>query len=198
MRALLQLTLSCVVLGAGVALLLTAELGSDGYSTLVSGLALASGLPFWSVNVCLGVVLIALAWTRGVRPGPGTVVQPVVVGLTVSALLAAAATPEDAVVRAVLAALALPVLALGVAGYLAVEAGAGPAEAAGQAFDPPVPFGWSYTVLQVGGALVGWACGAAVGPGTVLVALTIGPIVDLLRPRLPQPRLRPAAPAPRR
>lgn len=198
MRALLQLTLSCVVLGAGVALLLTAELGSDGYSTLVSGLALASGLPFWSVNVSLGVVLIALAWTRGVRPGPGTVVQPVVVGLTVSALLAAAATPEDAVVRAVLAALALPVLALGVAGYLAVEAGAGPAEAAGQAFDPPVPFGWSYTVLQVGGALVGWACGAAVGPGTVLVALTIGPIVDLLRPRLPQPRLRPAAPAPRR
>lgn len=198
MRALLQLTLSCVVLGAGVALLLTAELGSDGYSTLVSGLALASGLPFWSVNVSLGVVLIALAWTRGVRPGPGTVVQPVVVGLTVSALLAAAATPEDAVVRAVLAALALPVLALGVAGYLAVEAGAGPAEAAGQAFDPPVPFGWSYTVLQVGGALVGWACGAAVGPGTVLVALTIGPIVDLLRPRLPQPRLRPAAPTPRR
>lgn len=198
MRALLQLTLSCVVLGAGVALLLTAELGSDGYSTLVSGLALASGLPFWSVNVSLGVVLIALAWARGVRPGPGTVVQPVVVGLTVSALLTAAATPEDAVVRTVLAVLALPVLALGVAGYLAVEAGAGPAEAAGQAFDPPVPFGWSYTVLQVGGALVGWACGAAVGPGTVLVALTIGPIVDLLRPRLPQPRLRPAAPAPRR
>ena len=44
----LQLVLSCVVLGVGVALLLDASLGSDGYSSLVSGLTLATGVPFAS------------------------------------------------------------------------------------------------------------------------------------------------------
>ena len=38
----------CVVLGVGVGLLLTADLGSDGYSTLVNGIALSTGLSFWS------------------------------------------------------------------------------------------------------------------------------------------------------
>ena len=36
---LLLLVAGCVVLGLGVGLLLTADLGSDGYSTLVNGIA---------------------------------------------------------------------------------------------------------------------------------------------------------------
>jgi hypothetical protein len=63
--------------------------------------------------------------------------------------------------------LAIPVLAVGVAGYLASGAGAGPSEAAALAFDPAVPFRWSYSLLQGGGALVGWLLGAAIGPDTV-------------------------------
>ncbi len=50
-----------------------------------------------------------------------------------------------------------------VAGYLAADAGAGPTEAAAIAMDPPVPFKWSYSVVQGGGALLGWLCGAAIG-----------------------------------
>ena len=34
-------------------------------------------------------------------------------------------------------------------------------------------------MLQVGGALGGWALGAAVGPGTLITALLVGPAVDL-------------------
>jgi uncharacterized membrane protein YczE len=44
-----------------------------------------------------------------------------------------------------------------------------------------VAFRWSYTVLQAGGALAGWALGAAVGPGTIVTALLVGPAVDLAR-----------------
>ena len=42
----MQLVISCAVLGVGVAFLLDAALGSDGYSTLISGLTKTSGLPF--------------------------------------------------------------------------------------------------------------------------------------------------------
>ena len=58
------------------------------------------------------------------------------------------------------------------------------ATTAALAFDPPVPFRWSYSVLQGGGALVGWLLGAAIGPGTVLVIFLLGPAVDLVSRRV--------------
>jgi uncharacterized membrane protein YczE len=183
-RRLTQLVLSCVVLGIGVALLLSAALGSDGYSTFVNGLSLSLHLPFVAVNCALGVVLVAMAWWRGLVPGAGTVVQPVVVGLTVSIALDALPTPHGAGLRAAMLVLAFIVLSLGIAGYLGSGTGAGPTEAAALAFDPPIPFRWSYTAVQAGGALGGWLLGAAIGPGTLLVIGLIGPFVDLLGHRL--------------
>ena len=182
-RAVVTLVVSCVVLGVGIAMLLRAALGSDGYSSLVNGISLATGLPFVVVNCLVGVVLVAMAWLRGLRPGLGTIVQPVVVGFTVSVAMAVLQEPDHIVWRAVLLALAFPVLAVGVAGYLGSGTGAGPTEAAALAWDPPLPFKWSYTIVQGGGALVGWLLGAAIGPGTVLVILLLGPAVDLLSRR---------------
>ena len=180
---ILRLLVSCVVLGIGVALLLEAALGSDGYSTLINGLSITTGAPFVFVNCLVGVLLVAMAWARGLRPGPGTIVQPVVVGLTVSAAMAVIQQPDQPAPRVALLVLAFPLLVVGVAGYLGSGTGAGPTEAAALAFDPPVPFRWSYSVVQGGGAIVGWLLGAAIGPGTVLVIFLLGPAVDLLSRR---------------
>ncbi|HLS41383.1 MAG TPA: hypothetical protein VK038_11525 [Ornithinicoccus sp.] len=102
--------------------------------------------------------------------------------------------PESLALRGVEMVAGLLVLAVGVAGYLAVELGAGPAEAAALAFDPPVPFRWSYTVLQVTSMGVGWVLGADVGVATVLVSLLLGQLVARLQPLLTPATLRRAAP----
>jgi uncharacterized protein len=189
-RRLVQLVLSCAVLGIGVSLLLDARLGSDGYSTLLNGLTLATGWSFLLVSMVVGVALLALAWLRGRRPGIGTVVQTVGVGATINVVLPLLPGPESLPLRGLEVALGLLVLAVGVAGYLAVDLGAGPAEAAAQAFEPGVPFGWSYTILQVTGMFVGWLLGADVGIATLLVALLIGPMVERLQPFLTPAALR--------
>jgi uncharacterized protein len=178
-RRTAMLIVGCVVLGVGVALLLAADLGSDGYSTFVNGLTITTGVDFWIVNLVVGVVLVALAVLRKVYPGIDTVVQVVLVGVTVSVVLGLLATPDALVSRAALLAAAFPVLALGIALYLGSHTGAGPAEAAALAWDPPVPFKWSYSVVQGGGALGGWLLGATVGVGTLAVILLLGPAVDL-------------------
>lgn len=182
MPSLGRLTLlvgGCVVLGVGVALLLTADLGSDGYSTLVNGIALSTGLQFWLANLVVGVVFVAAAAARKVYPGVGTVVQVGLVGVTVSVALDLMSTPDGWPLRIGLLVLAFPVLAIGIAAYLGSRTGAGPAEAAGLAWDPPVPFRWSYSAVQGGGALAGWLLGATIGPGTIAVILLLGPLVDL-------------------
>ena len=179
----IALVASCVVLGVGVALLLEAALGSDGYSTLINGLTMATGTPFVVVNCVVGVLLVAMAWVRGLRPGIGTIVQPVVVGFTVSGVMSVLDSPDDLALRVALLLVAFPVLAVGVAGYLGSGTGAGPTEAAALAWDPPLPFKWSYSLVQGGGALAGWLLGAAIGPGTLLVIFLLGPAVDLLARR---------------
>jgi uncharacterized membrane protein YczE len=197
-RRVAQLVLSCVVLGVGVALLLRAALGSDGYSTLINGLSLSLDVPFVAVNAVVGLVLVVLAWSRHVIPGLGTIVQPAVVGFTVSGVMSLVAEPDGLQARGLMLAVAFPVLAVGVAGYLGSGTGAGPTEAAAIAFDPPVPFRWSYGIVQGGGALIGWLLGAAIGVGTILVIVLLGPMVDLVSRRVRAFRLpaTPVVPAP--
>ena len=126
-----------------------------------------------------------MAWFRGLRPGIGTIVQPVVVGVTVSIMLKVVDEPSDIGPRIGLLAASFVLVAIGVAGYLGSRTGAGPTEAAALAFDPPVPFRWSYSVVQGTGALVGWLLGADIGPGTILVILALGPVIDRLLARVP-------------
>ena len=174
-----MLLVGCIILGAGVAMLLTADLGSDGYSTFVNGISLSTGMEFWIANAIVGAVLVVLAALRHVRPGVGTVVQVVLVGVVVGVVLDLLETPDDLVWRGVLLAAAFPVLAVGIALYLGSHTGAGPAEAAALAWDPPVAFRWSYSVVQGGGALGGWLLGATIGVGTLAVIFLLGPAVDL-------------------
>ena len=169
----------CVVLGTGVGLLLTADLGSDGYSTLVNGIALTTGLSFWVANLLVSLVFLAAAAGRKVYPGVGTVVQILLVGVTVTVALELMSPPDAWPARIALLVGAFPVLAVGIATYLGSNTGAGPAEAAALAWDPPVPFKWTYSVIQGGGALGGWLLGATIGAGTIAVILILGPLVDV-------------------
>jgi uncharacterized membrane protein YczE len=176
---LLLLVVGCVVLGVGVGLLLTADLGSDGYSTLVNGISRSTGVSFAICNLAVSAVFLVVAALRHLFPDVGTVVQIVVVGFTVSFLIDALDTPDALAGRSAYLVVAFPVLAAGIAAYLGSNLGAGPAEAAALAWDPPVPFKWSYSCVQGGGAVIGWMLGAAIGPGTLAVVFLLGPAVDL-------------------
>lgn len=176
-RALLLLS-GCVILGIGVALILLADLGSDGFSTLVNGFRLATGLSFFLSNVVISAAFLLLAATRRVFPGIGTLVQITVVGGVASLVLGAFEIPDSLGARLLLLAAALPVIAVGITLYLGARLGAGPIEAAGLAFDPPIPFRWSYNTVQAVAAVTGWLLGATLGVATVVVIIVLGPLVD--------------------
>jgi uncharacterized membrane protein YczE len=113
------------------------------------------------------------------------VVQWLLVGFVVSGALAVIPPVGSTPGRVLVLAGALLLLTLGIAGYLATHTGAGPVEAVALAWDPPVPFRWTYVAVQGGGSLVGWLLGASIGPGTVAVVVLLGPAVDLVLRRAP-------------
>jgi len=173
------LVIGCVVLGIGVGLLLTADLGSDGYSTLVNGISRTTGVSFALCNLGVSAAFLVIAAMRRLFPDVGTVIQVVIVGFTVTWMIDWLEIPDPLAGRSAYLVLAFPVVAAGIAAYLGANLGAGPAEAAALAWDPPLPFKWSYSCVQGGGAVVGWLLGAAIGPGTLAVVFLLGPAVDL-------------------
>lgn len=176
----------CVVVGCGVGLVLRARLGSDGYSTAIYGLSDWARLPYAVANWGVGLGCVLCAYLRGVRPGVATIVHPLVVGGTVDLVLRG--TPTTALpARIMLLMSGTLVLSAGVALYLSASWGSGPFESVAFAL-APVPFRAAYIILQAAGTCLGWVLDAPVGPGTLLIVFAVGPLVAIIRHRLPSPR----------
>jgi uncharacterized protein len=181
-RRFTLLVLGSTTLGLGVALLLNTHLGSDGYSTLLQGTSIALAVPFVVATIGLATLFVGIGWLRGLRPGWGTVIQPVSVGVVVTLVMPYFPEPSQLPWRIAQFALGLLVLCVGIAAYLAADLGIGPAEVVARAFDPPLPFRWSYSILQVIFALIGWQLGGDLGLGTILASFALGPVVTFLSP----------------
>ncbi|MET8832717.1 hypothetical protein ABZV78_02195 [Micromonospora sp. NPDC004540] len=192
---LIRLLAGLALFGASVALMVRADLGLSSWDVLHQGLASRTGLPLgWVVN---GVaLLVLLLWfPLRQRPGVGTVANVALVGLALDAVLAILPPPSALPVRIGL--LLLGVLLNGVATglYLGARLGPGPRDGLMTGLAARgLPVGRVRTGIELAVLAVGWLLGGTVGPGTLLYALSIGPLAQFLIPRLAVPV--PGRPAP--
>jgi uncharacterized membrane protein YczE len=190
-RRLVQLYAGLVLYGASMALQIRAGLGLDPWDVFHQGVAEHTGLSFGTVVILTGAVVL-LAWMPlRQRPGIGTVSNVLVIGIAVDASLALLpAAGSDAVAVAMLLA---GVGLNGVASGAYIGAGLGPGPRDGLMTGLVRRTGGSIRVvrtsIEVTVLAVGAALGGTVGLGTVLYALSIGPLVHVLLPRftIPQP-----------
>jgi len=195
-RRLAQLYAGLVLYGASMALQIRAGLGLDPWDVFHQGVAEHTGLSFGTVVIVTGA-LVLLGWIPlRQRPGIGTVSNVLVIGIAVDA--SRALLPEAGSTPVALSMLLAGVGLNGVASGAYIGAGLGPGPRDGLMTGVVRRTGGSVrvvrtsielTVLAVGGAL-----GGTVGLGTVVYALSIGPLVHVLLPRLTiaQPALAPA------
>jgi uncharacterized membrane protein YczE len=185
-RRLIQLYAGLVLFGVSMGLLVRAQLGVIPWDVLHQGLARQLGVSMGSVVIGVSLVLL-LAWIPlRERPGLGTISNALVVGLTLDATLAVL-PPVDAIPVGVLLVLTGVTLnAVATASYIGVHLGAGPRD--GLMTGLVRRTGRSVTLVRTSieatVVLVGWLLGGAVGLGTVVYALAIGPLVQFLLPRL--------------
>jgi uncharacterized protein len=169
----------------GVVLGLRSGLGVSPWDVLHDGIRQATPLSFGVATVLVGVVLVVVALAAGVRPGAGTLVNMVAIGLVADALLdsgfvqdlAAGSLPVR--LAAVLAGMGL--VAFGSALYIGARLGSGPRDSLMLALSARtrLPVGLIRGLLEGTVLGVGWLLGGVVGVGTVLFTLGIGPAVQL-------------------
>jgi uncharacterized membrane protein YczE len=166
--------------------MLTASLGVDSWDVFHQGLAELTGIPFgWVLNgVSIGVLLLWIPLHQS--PGFGTLANAVVVGVVADLTLRVLTTPEG--FPAQLALLILGIVANGAATglYIGAGLGAGPRDGlmTGLASRTGRSIRAVRTVIEITVVAAGWALGGPVGLGTVLYALSIGPLSQFFLTRL--------------
>lgn len=183
-RRMVQLYAGLVLYAVSMALLLRSTLGNMPWDVLHQGLAERTGWSIGRITIVVGV-LVLLSWVPlRQRPGLGTVSNVVVIGLVVDGALAAVPAPSALPWRVTLLVAGLLLNALATAAYIGVDLGPGPRDGlmTGLVRRTGGSVRLVRTSIEVAVVLTGWALGGTLGIGTVLYAIAIGPLVQLLLP----------------
>ncbi len=168
--------------GFSMALMVRAGLGLDPWDVFHQGLSMRTGMSIGLASAVTGVVVL-LAWIplRN-KPGVGTIANIVVIAVAVDSTLAWLPAPSAMAVR--VGFLVGGVLLNAIATVLYVGAGLGPGPRDGLTTGLVHRTGRSVrlirTTIEVIVVATGWLLGGNVGVGTLLYALGIGPLIQVV------------------
>ncbi|MCX4861918.1 hypothetical protein OG426_11010 [Streptomyces canus] len=180
-RRLIQLYVGLALYGASSALLVEAGLGLEPWGVLHQGLAELTGLSIGVVSIIVGAAVLLLWIPLRQRPGLGTVSNVFVVGIAMDATLAAVPEVHGLAVRIplLLAGIVLNGVATGL--YIAARFGPGPRDGlmTGLHRRTGRSIRLMRTAVEVAVVITGFVLGGTIGIGTVLYAVSIGPLAQL-------------------
>ncbi|MFK4069963.1 YitT family protein [Streptomyces sp. NPDC029674] len=196
-RRLVKLYAGLSLYGASSALMVSAGLGPEPWNVLNQGLSERTGLTIGVVSIVVGAAVLLLWIPLRQRPGLGTVSNVFVCGLAMDATLALLPDVHTLAVRVPL--LAVGTVLNGVATGLYITAAFGPGPRDGLMTGLHARTGRSIrlirTSIEVAVVATGFALGGTVGVGTVLYALSIGPLAQFFLRRFAAPAPAPATSA---
>ncbi len=200
LRRLLQLYIGLVLYGVSTALFVHANLGADPWDVFHLGVAKQLGISFGTVIILTGAAVLLLWIPIRQMPGLGTVSNVIVLGLAADATLAVLPPLESMVARSALLVGAIVLNAIATGMYIGAGFGPGPRD--GLMTGLHARTGWSLrgirTAIELSVLLIGWLLGGKFGVGTVIYALSIGPLIQLCLPWFSQPVSRNAVSPPRK
>lgn len=182
-RRLVQLFVGLVLFGFSVALMVEAHLGLDPWDVFHQGLARRSGMAIGTATIVVSVFVLLLWIPLRQFPGVGTVANAIVIGLAMNSSLEV--LPRADGLGAQIAFLVVGIVVNGIATglYIGGGLGAGPRDGLMMGL---AARGHSIRVvrtsLEIAVLALGWLLGGTVGVGTVLFAVTIGPLAHIFIP----------------
>ncbi|MFC6015229.1 YitT family protein [Plantactinospora solaniradicis] len=186
LRRLPQLFVGLALYGFSLSVMVRAALGVNPWSVLYEGLARHTPLSFGTISAVVGVLVLLLWIPLRQRPRFGTFANIVV--LACSADLGLLLVPPYLGFPARVGLLVGGILLNGLAVAVYVGARLGPGPRDGLMTGASAATGHSIrlvrTLIEITVLAVGWLLGGTVGVGTVLYALTVGPVTQFFLPRL--------------
>ncbi len=181
---MVRLIVGLFLYGFTMAMMVESTLGLDPWDVFHEGLAKQVPLSFGQVVIVTGAVVLLLWIPLKQLPGVGTILNVIVIGLAADFGIAVIDQPDSIWLRGLL--LVGGVVGNGFAGALYIGAQLGPGPRDGLWLGLVRRTGHSVrlwrTTIEVTVLAVGFVLGGTVGVGTLLYAVTIGPIVQFFLP----------------
>jgi uncharacterized membrane protein YczE len=174
--------------GLGISMFVTAELGLAPWDVFHQGVSRHTGLSLGWVIEIAGFVLLLLWIPLHQRPGVGTILNAVEIGLVVNLIGDHLPSTDRLIARLAYVVGAVAVIAIGSGLYIGAGLGTGPRDGimvglAARGFSVRL----TRTVLEAVVMCVGIVLGGHIGIGTLAFVIGIGPMVHVLIPMLEMP-----------
>ncbi|MFF8586109.1 YitT family protein [Streptomyces althioticus] len=180
-RRLFQLYAGLALYGASSALLVRSGLGLEPWNVLHQGLSERTGLSMGVVLTALGALILLLWIPLRQRPGLGTISNVLVIGVAMDATLAVVPDAHGLALRVAVMASGIVLNGAATGLYIAARFGPGPRDGlmTGLNRRTGVSVRLVRTAIEITVVVTGFVLGGTVGVGTLLYAVTIGPLAQL-------------------
>lgn len=180
-RRLSQLYVGLALYGASSALLVRSGLGLEPWNVLHQGLAERTGLSMGVVLTILGALILLLWIPLRQRPGLGTISNVLVIGAAMDATLAVTPDARTLVARVLLMITGIILNGAATGLYIAARFGPGPRDGLMTGLNriTGLSIRSVRTAIELTVVATGFVLGGTVGVGTLLYALSIGPLAQV-------------------
>lgn len=184
-RRLPRVLFGLLLIGTATSSMVAAGLGLGPWDVFHQGVALRAGIPLGTAVIATGFVVMLVWIPLRERVGVGTLLNAVLVGVVVNLEAAHLPTLTSDVSRWVFMVIGPVLFAVGSGFYIGAGLGPGPRDGLMTgAMQRGLPAWAARGGLELAVLVVGWQLGGSVGFGTVWFAVSIGPLVHWVLPRL--------------
>ena len=173
------LCLGLILFGLGEGLLIVSAMGNSPWTVLAEGIHLDIGFSIGLITVFISIVVLLFWLPLKQKPGIGTILNALIIGLMIDVCIKFVPTPENYISQLLLAIIAVLTVGLGGGIYLVANLGPGPRDGLmiGLQKKTNLPIATVRAFLEITVMSIGWYLGGTVGVGTLLFAFGIGPSV---------------------
>lgn len=184
-RRLPRLMLGLTLFGIGAAMQIRAAVGLSPWEVLHQGISLNTPITIGVAGIFVSFLVLLFWIPLRQRIGLGTVVNSIWIGLMIDIGLFLLPDVHSLWIRWSLLLAGIVIVAIGSGFYIGVRLGPGPRDGLMTGIAARgVSLRLARTFVEGSALLIGWLLGGNVGLGTIVFAVTIGPLVQIFLPRL--------------
>ena len=182
-RKLRQVFLGTTLIGTGVALNFSSQLGLGPWGVFHEGISLNTTLSFGSAIIATGVFVTFLWIPLKQRPGIATFVDIFWIGTVADLVIGLDLDPESLLLKWIFVFIGIICIGSGTAIYVGADMGSGPRDGVMVGLESKgLKIGMARNIIEVTALALGWLLGGTVGLSSVVIAISIGPVVQIVIP----------------
>ena len=184
-RRLVRCLVGLALFAIGISLQMNANIGAPPWDVFHQGVAKQTEISIGRIIVMTGFALLLLWIPLKQKPGLGTILNALEIGLVADIALEIIPEPNNMFIRIIMVVVGIVTVAIGTGLYIGSALGPGPRDGLMTGLAKRgIPIRIGRTALEVTVLIIGRILGGQVGIATFAFAFGVGPLVHFFLPRL--------------